>query len=57
MGHSALSGPATLLDCGAFIEARDRKGDTPLRRAVHCRREAVVRLLVERGAAPIARLR
>ena len=54
-GHVEIA--RTLLDCGAFIEARDRKGDTPLRRAVHCRREAVVRLLVERGAAPIARLR
>jgi len=40
-----------LLDCGAAIEARDRKGDTPLRRAMNCRRHTVVQLLKERGAA------
>jgi len=46
-----------LLDCGAAIGARDSKGVTPLRRAVNCRRDAVVRLLVERGAAPTTGLR
>jgi hemoglobin len=40
-----------LLDCGAAVEARDSKGDTPLQRAINCRRESVSRLLVERGAA------
>jgi truncated hemoglobin YjbI len=39
-----------LLDCGASIGARDSKGVTPLERAVNCRKEAVARLLVERGA-------
>jgi hemoglobin len=39
-----------LLDCGAAIEARDSKGDTPLERAVNCRRTRVARLLVERGS-------
>jgi truncated hemoglobin YjbI len=39
-----------LLDCGAAIEPRDSKGDTPLQRAVNCRRHAVAQLLVERGA-------
>jgi hypothetical protein len=39
-----------LLDCGAPIEARDRKGDTPLQRAMNCRRDRVSQLLVERGA-------
>ena len=40
-----------LLDCGAVIEARDSKGDTPLQRAIHCRKHTVVQLLVERGAS------
>jgi ankyrin repeat protein len=39
-----------LLDSGAATEAKDRKGDTPLQRAVNCRRDAVARLLAERGA-------
>jgi len=38
-----------LLDCGAAIEARDSKGDTPLQRAINCRRSAVSQLLAERG--------
>ncbi len=46
-----------LLDCGAAIGARDSKGDTPLQRAVNCRRDAVVQLLLERGAARITRPR
>jgi ankyrin repeat protein len=41
---------ATLLDCGADIEARDRAGDTPLRRAVNCNQVAVAALLLARGA-------
>jgi ankyrin repeat protein len=41
---------AALLDHGANIEARDAKGETPLRRAVNCRQVEVVRLLVRRGA-------
>jgi hemoglobin len=40
-----------LLDCGALLEARDRKGDTPLQRAINCRRDRVSQLFVERGAA------
>ena len=40
-----------LLDCGAAIDARDRKGDTPLQRAIHCRRTSVSQLLEKRGAA------
>ena len=35
----------------ADLEARDSKGDTPLERAVNCRRDKVAQLLVERGAA------
>jgi hemoglobin len=46
-----------LLDCGAAIGAQDRKGVTPLERAVNCRRDAVVRLLSERGAARSAKPR
>jgi truncated hemoglobin YjbI len=41
---------AALLDCGADIEARDRRGDTPLRRAVNCAQSAVAALLLARGA-------
>ena len=40
-----------LLDCGAAIEARDAKGDTPLQRATNCRRHAAVQLLLARGVA------
>jgi hemoglobin len=45
-----------LLDCGAAIEARDKKGDTPLQRAINCRKDAVVQLLVERGATRAGKL-
>jgi truncated hemoglobin YjbI len=48
-GHAEIA--QALLDCGAAIGARDIKGDTPLRRAVNCRRHAVVQLLKEREAA------
>ncbi len=43
-----------LLDHGAAIEARDAKGETPLRRAVNCRQLQIVRLLVRHGADPHA---
>jgi truncated hemoglobin YjbI len=43
-----------LLDHGANIDARDSKGQTPLRRAVNCRRLQLVQLLVRRGANPHA---
>jgi truncated hemoglobin YjbI len=46
-----------LLDCGASIEARNSKGDTPLQRASNCRKDTVVQLLVERGAARTTRPR
>jgi hemoglobin len=46
-----------LLDCGAAIDARDSKGDTPLQRAVNCRRDRLSRFLVERGNPATARLR
>jgi ankyrin repeat protein len=48
-GHVGIA--RALLDCGAAIEARDRKGDTPLQRAVNCRRDTVAQLLVNCGAA------
>jgi truncated hemoglobin YjbI len=47
-GHAAVA--SALLDCGAALEARDTKGDTPLQRAVNCRKGVVAQLLVERGA-------
>jgi len=45
---------AALLDHDADIEARDGKGQTPLRRAVNCRQLPVVQLLIQRGANPHA---
>jgi len=39
-----------LLECGADVEARDSRGDTPLRRAENCRKPEVARLLRSRGA-------
>jgi truncated hemoglobin YjbI len=38
-----------LIDCGADIEARDRAGDTPLRRSVNCGKADVAALLLSRG--------
>lgn len=51
-GH--VSVVQALLDHGARIDARDAKGQTPLRRAVNCRQVQVVRLLVRHGADPHA---
>ena len=39
-----------LLDCGAAAGAKDIKGDTPLQRALNCRRKEVARLLRVRSA-------
>jgi ankyrin repeat protein len=39
-----------LLVCGASVDARDSKGDTPLQRAINCRRNGLAELLKERGA-------
>jgi ankyrin repeat protein len=36
-----------LLECGAAAGAKDRKGDTPLQRALNCRRKEVAQLLRE----------
>jgi len=47
-GNIAVS--EALLDCGADINARDRAGDTPLRRAKNCRKAGVALLLISRGA-------
>ena len=52
-GHVSIAG--ALLDCGAAIEAKDSKGDTPLQRAVNCRRHLVAQLLLERGASMTAK--
>ena len=48
-GHVGIA--SALLDCGAALEAKDSKGDTPLRRAINCRKDTVAQLLVERGAS------
>jgi hemoglobin len=47
-GNGAIA--EALLECGAAIEARDRRGDTPLRRAVNCEQTEVAALLLARGA-------
>jgi truncated hemoglobin YjbI len=39
-----------LLNCGADLEARDKLGDTPLRRAVNCGKSEMVAFLLSRGA-------
>jgi truncated hemoglobin YjbI len=47
-GHLEIA--RALLDSGAAVDARDRKGDTPLQRAINCRKNRVSQLLRERGA-------
>jgi truncated hemoglobin YjbI len=47
-GHLEVA--EALLDCGASIEARDRVGDTPLRRAVNCDQVELASLLLVHGA-------
>jgi truncated hemoglobin YjbI len=47
-GHVEIA--RALLDSGASVNARDRKGDTPLQRAMNCRKNEVSQLLLERGA-------
>jgi hemoglobin len=46
-GHLEIA--RALLDAGAAVSARDRKGDTPLQRAVNCRKNEVAQLLRARG--------
>ena len=41
-----------LLSAGADIEARDVKGETPLRRALNCRQPGMIGLLLAHGANP-----
>ena len=45
---------AAVLDSGADPDERDRGGNTPLHHAVYFGRDAVARLLIERGADPTA---
>lgn len=47
-GHVEIA--RALLDSGAALNARDRKGDTPLQRAINCRKNKISQLLRERGA-------
>jgi truncated hemoglobin YjbI len=54
-GHLEIA--RALLDCGASIHLRDSKGDTPLERALHCRREKVAQFLLEQGDRHITRPR
>jgi ankyrin repeat protein len=43
---------SVLLSAGADIEARDIKGETPLRRALNCRQPGMIGLLLAQGANP-----
>jgi truncated hemoglobin YjbI len=43
-GHVQIA--RALLDSGAAVNARDRKGDTPLQRAINCRKNEVAQLLL-----------
>jgi hemoglobin len=52
--RGCVSVAQALLDHAATIDARDAKGETPLRRAVNCRQIEIVRLLVRHGADPRA---
>jgi hemoglobin len=47
-GHVEIA--RALLDSGASVNTRDRKGDTPLQRAINCRKNRVSQLPLERGA-------
>jgi len=47
-GHVEIA--RALLDSGAAVNARNHKGDTPLQRAISCRKDEVSQLLLERGA-------
>lgn len=40
-----------LIDSGAGVNLRDRKGDTPLQRAINCRKNGVLQLLLDHGGA------
>ena len=44
-----VSVAAALLDCGADIEARDRRGVTPLGRAINCRKKEMAAFLHSRA--------
>jgi hypothetical protein len=48
-GHVEIA--RALLDSGAAVNARDRKGETPLQRAMNCRKSGVSQLLLECGRA------
>jgi ankyrin repeat protein len=41
---------SVLLSAGADLEARDIKGETPLRRALNCRQPGMIELLLAHGA-------
>jgi truncated hemoglobin YjbI len=47
-GHVEIA--RALLDSGAAVNVRDRKGDTPLKRAINCRKNKISQLLQQRGA-------
>jgi len=47
-GHVEIA--RALLDSGAAVNVLDRKGDTPLQRAINCRKNGVSQLRRERGA-------
>ena len=48
-GHLEIA--RVLLDCGATVDVKDRKGEIPLQRAINCRRHAVAQLLAAQSVA------
>jgi ankyrin repeat protein len=45
-----ISVAKALLECGANIQARDSKGDSPLRRALNCRKKEMAAFLAAHSA-------
>ena len=51
--YDHISWTRALLDCGANIDATDNDGDTSLHNAIYYRKDNIVALLLQRGAAYI----
>ncbi len=51
-GHLEIA--QVLLDCGAAVDVQDRKSETPLQRAINCRRPTIVKLLEKHKTAASA---
>ena len=51
-GHATIGAVATLIEAGAKVDPRDRKGRTPLSHAAEMHRPDVINLLLDHGAEP-----